>query len=157
MREQREPVADIGHVHLKVSDLERAVRFYRDLIGMTVKNRVEGAVFLAFGDYHHHLALNIWRSAGSDPPSTETTGLYHFAIRYSTRSDLAAVVQRLLEADVQIDSTSDCAGAADSVYLHDPDQIGLELTWDRPRELQPNPRPKNDQPLDLEELLNELA
>jgi catechol 2,3-dioxygenase len=157
MREGRELAADIGHVHLKVSDLERAIDFYRDLIGMTLKNRIEGAAFLAFGDYHHHLALNVWRSEGGAPPSLETTGLYHFAIRYATRRDLAAAVKRVLEANVRIDSTSDCAGAADSIYLRDPDDNGLELTWDRPRESQPNPRSTNDQQLDVEELLNELS
>jgi catechol 2,3-dioxygenase len=157
MHERGEPIADIGHVHLKVSDLERAIGFYRDLIGMTLQNRIEGAAFLGFGDYHHHLALNVWRSGGGRPPPPETTGLYHFAIRYATRRELAAAFKRVLEADVHIDSTSDCAGAADSIYLRDPDQNGLELTWDRPRESQPNPRPKDDQPLDLEELLSELG
>jgi catechol 2,3-dioxygenase len=157
MREGREPIADIGHVHLKVSDLERAIGFYRDLIGMTLKRRIEGAAFFAFGDYHHHLAINVWRSQGGGPAPPETTGLYHFAIRFASRRDLAAAVKRLLEADIQIDSTSDCAGAADSIYLRDPDQNGLELTWDRPPESRPKPHPKEDRPLDLEELLSELG
>ena len=156
MQEGRDPIADIGHVHLKVSDLERAIGFYRDLIGMTVKRRIEGAAFMAFGDYHHHLAINVWRSEGGGPPPPGTTGLYHFAIRFSTRRDLAAALRRLLEANIHIDSTSDCAGAADSIYLRDPDQNGLELTWDRPPQSQPKPRPKDDRPLDLEELLAEL-
>ncbi len=152
-----EAVADIGHVHLKVSDLERAIGFYRDLVGMSLKNTHEGAAFLAFGDYHHHLGLNTWRSRGGGRPAPETTGLYHFAVRYANRRDLAAALKRLLDAGVRIDSTSDCAGAADSIYLRDPDQNGLELTWDRPRETRPSPPPKEDQSLDLEELLGELG
>ena len=87
-----EAVADIGHVHLKVSDLERAVGFYRDLVGMTLRNTHQGAAFLAFGDYHHHLGLNTWRSRGGGPPAPETTGLYHFAVRYANRRDLAAAL-----------------------------------------------------------------
>jgi catechol 2,3-dioxygenase len=157
MQDELAPVADIGHVHLKVSDLERAIGFYRDLVGMTLKHRIEGAAFLGFRDYHHHLAVNVWRTEGCEPAPAETTGLYHFAIRYSTRRELAAVVKRLLGAGIRIDSTSDCAGAADSIYLRDPDENGLELTWDRPRESQPKPRPQEDGPLDLEELLNELG
>jgi catechol 2,3-dioxygenase len=157
MQRGGEAVADIGHVHLKVSDLERAIAFYRDLVGMALKNRQEGAAFLAFGDYHHHLGLNTWRSSGGEPPAPETTGLSHFAIRYANRRDLAAALKRLLDAGVQIDSTSDCAGAADSIYLRDPDQNGLELTWDRPPKARPNPPPKEDQPLDLDELLGELG
>jgi catechol 2,3-dioxygenase len=159
-----EAVADIGHVHLKVSDLEQAIGFYRDLVGMTLKNTHEGAAFLAFGDYHHHLGLNTWRSRGGEPPAPETTGLYHFAVRYAHRRDLAAALKRLLDAGVHIDSagvhidsTSDCAGAADSIYLRDPDQNGLELTWDRPPENRPSPAPREDQPLDLDELLGELG
>jgi catechol 2,3-dioxygenase len=157
MQRADETVADIGHIHLKVSDLERAICFYRDLVGMALKNRREGAAFLAFGDYHHHLGLNTWRSQGGVPPAPATTGLYHFAIRYANRRDLAAALKRLLDAGVRIDSTSDCAGAADSIYLRDPDQNGLELTCDRPPETRPSSRPKEEQPLDLEELLSELG
>ncbi len=148
-------VADIGHVHLKVSDLERSIGFYRDLIGMTVKNLIDGAAFLAFGDYHHHLALNTWHSKGGGPQAQEETGLYHFAIRYASRRDLALALRRLLDAGVAIDSSSDCGGLADSIYLRDPDQNGLELTWDRPREDRPDPLPDHDRPLDLDELLQE--
>jgi catechol 2,3-dioxygenase len=101
---------------------------------------------------------------GGEPPAPETTGLYHFAVRYAHRRDLAAALKRLLDAGVHIDSagvhidsTSDCAGAADSIYLRDPDQNGLELTWDRPPENRPSPAPREDQPLDLDELLGELG
>jgi catechol 2,3-dioxygenase len=153
----REVVADIGHVHLKVSDLERGIGFYRDLIGLQVRSVHEGAAFLAFGEYHHHLGLNTWRSRGGAPPAPEATGLYHFAIRYASRRDLAAALKRLLDAGIPIDSSSDCGGLADSIYLRDPDDNGLELTWDRPRDKRPNPLPAGDRPLDLDELLNELA
>jgi catechol 2,3-dioxygenase len=152
-----EVVADIGHVHLKVSDLERGIGFYRDLIGLQLKGVHEGAAFLAFGGYHHHLGLNTWRSRGGAPPAQEATGLYHFAIRYARRRDLAAALKRLLDAGIPIDSSSDCGGLADSIYLRDPDDNGLELTWDRPRDKRPNPLPAGDRPLDLDELLNELA
>jgi catechol 2,3-dioxygenase len=90
-------------------------------------------------------------------PPRKRLGFYHFAIRYANRRDLAAALKRLLDAGVRIDSTSDCAGAADSIYLRDPDQNGLELTWDRPPDTRPSPTPKEDQPLDLEELLGELG
>src|SRR5437868_12020166 len=149
-------VADIGHVHLKVADLDRAVSFYRDLLRMEVKNAVDGAVFLAFGSYHHHLALNTWHSKEGNPPDPRATGLYHFAIRYASRRDLAAALERLLDAGVPIESSSDCGGTADSLYLRDPDQNGLELTWDRPHELRPSPLPTDDQSLDLDDLLAEL-
>jgi catechol 2,3-dioxygenase len=152
----RDPVvADIGHVHLKVSDLDRAIRFYRDVIGMEVKNVIAGAAFLAFGGYHHHVALNTWQSEGGHAPPEEATGLYHFAIRYPNRSDLAGTLQRLLDAGVPIESSSDCGGIADSIYLRDPDGNGLELTWDRPRDARPDPLPDDDRPLDLDELLAE--
>jgi catechol 2,3-dioxygenase len=151
------PVADIGHVHLKVSDLERSVAFYRDVIGMDVKSAPDGAAFLAFGKYHHHIALNTWSSKGGSPPSMETTGLSHFAIRYANRRALASALKRILDAGLNIESSSDCGGIADSVYLRDPDQNGLELTWDRPRERRPDPLPNDDQPLDLDELLKELG
>jgi catechol 2,3-dioxygenase len=148
-------VADIGHVHLKVADLERAIAFYRDVIGMKVKNAIDGAAFLAFGGYHHHVALNTWHSKDGHPPPEGSTGLHHVAIRYAQRRDLALTLQRLLDAGVTIDSSSDCGGIADSIYLSDPDQNGLELTWDRPPEARPRPLPDHDRPLDLDELLLE--
>lgn len=152
-----ETVADIGHVHLKVADLDRAASFYRDLLGMEIKNAVDGAVFLAFGRYHHHLALNTWQSKDGDPPAPQATGLDHFAIRYASRHDLAAALKRLLDAGVPIESSSDCGGIADSLYLRDPDQNGVELTWDRPHEMRPSPLPTDDRPLDLGRLLAELG
>jgi catechol 2,3-dioxygenase len=148
-------VADIGHVHLKVADLDRAVSFYRDLVGMQVKNVVDGAVFLAFGSYHHHLALNTWHSKDGHPPPPQATGLYHFAIRFASRSDLAAALKRLLDASIVIESSSDCGGVADSLYVRDPDQNGVELTWDRPQTLRP-PQQDGDRPIDLDNLLAEL-
>jgi catechol 2,3-dioxygenase len=123
---------------------------------MEVNSAPNAAAFLAFGGYHHHLALNTWHSEGGSPPPADATGLYHFAIRFASRRDLASVPKRLLAAGVQIDSSSDCAGIADSIYLRDPDQNGLELTWDRPHEDRPNPLPKDDRALDLEQLLREL-
>ena len=157
MKSMGEAVADIGHVHLKVSDLDRAISFYRDLLGMEVKNAVDGAVFLAFGSYHHHVALNTWQSKDGDPPAPQATGLYHFAIRYASRHDLAMALKRLLVAGVPIESSSDCGGIADSLYLRDPDQNGVELTWDCPREARPSPLPTDDRPLDLDGLLAELG
>jgi catechol 2,3-dioxygenase len=156
MQSGRGTAADIGHVHLKVADLERAISFYRDVVGMELKSTQDAAAFLAFGSYHHHLALNTSRSKGGSPPAPEMTGLYHFAIRYATRRDLASALKRVLDAGVQVDSSSDCGGVADSIYLRDPDQNGLELTWDRPREGRPDPPRREDRPLDLEELLREL-
>ena len=147
------PSADIGHVHLKVSDLERAIAFYHDILGMELKNRMDGAAFLAFGRYHHHLALNTWHSKDQRPPAPEATGLEHFAIRYANRRDLAWAFKRLREAGIVIESSSDCGGIADSIYLRDPDQNGLELTWDRPREARPDPLPNDDSPLDLDQLI----
>lgn len=148
--------ADIGHVHLRVADLDRAVGFYRDLIGLEVRNEIDGAAFLAFGGYHHHLALNTWSSEGGGPPAAGTTGLHHFAIRFGRRRDLAAAAKRLLDAGVAIDSSSDCGGIADSIYVRDPDGNGLELTWDRPPDRRPDPLPATDRPLDLGDVLGEL-
>lgn len=139
---------DIGHVHLKVSDLDRAVSFY-SLLGLQVKNEIPGATFLAFGSYHHHLALNTRHSLGGLPSADDSTGLSHFALRYQSRRDLALVLDRVLEAGLPIESTSDCGGIADSIYTRDPDGNGVELTWDRPLEQRPIPLPGQDKPLDL--------
>lgn len=147
--------AGIGHVHLKVAELDRSIRFYK-LLGMRLKNRVDGAAFLAFGDYHHHLALNTWHSAGQEAAPESAPGLYHFAIRYGSRRDLAGAVKSALRGGCGIDSTSDCGGVADSVYLRDPDGNGVELTWDRPRHLRPDPMPASDSPLELDDLLRSL-
>lgn len=148
-------MADIGHVHLKVAQLDRSVAFYRDVLGMEVKNQIDGAAFLAFGSYHHHVALNTWHSKDGEAPAAEMTGLQHFAIRYSTRRELAQALRRVLDAGIPLESSSDCGGVADSIYLQDPDGNGLELTWDRPRELRPDPLRTEDQALDLDELLAE--
>src|SRR5690349_13047945 len=121
----------IGHVHLKVSDLDRAVWFYRDLMGFDLLMNFGTAAFLSAGGYHHHLGLNTWESAGGAPPAPGTTGLYHFAINYPERRDLAVAVKRLLDAGWPIDGASD-HGTHEAVYLHDPDFNGIELAWDRP-------------------------
>lgn len=151
--ETPEAVADIGHVHLKVADLDRALRFYRDVIGMDVRNTMQGAVFLAFGNYHHHLALNVWESEHGKPPDQGATGLYHFAIRFSSHAGLAAVLKRLLDHGVAIESSSDAGGVVESIYVRDPDHNGVELTWDRPRELWPAVKDREERPLDLQQLL----
>jgi catechol 2,3-dioxygenase len=121
----------IGHVHLKVADLERAVTFYRDIMGFEVVARYGSqAAFLSAGGYHHHIGLNTWESAGGNPPERGTTGLYHFAINYPTRRDLAVAFKRILEMGWQIDGASD-HGTHEALYLHDPDFNGIELAWDR--------------------------
>src|SRR5215510_6018900 len=120
----------IGHVHLKVADLERALSFYCGVLGFEVTQRREGAAFISAGGYHHHIALNTWESQGGSPPARGTTGLYHFAINYPTRRDLAAALVRLLDGGWGIDGASD-HGTHEAIYLHDPDFNGLELAWDR--------------------------
>ena len=130
------PAVGIGHVHLRVADLERATTFYRDVLGFGV--RVDGrafglqAVFLAAGDYHHHVALNTWTSAGGTPPPQGHTGLYHVAFVYPDRAELARAVQSLVDNNYPIASAED-HGATVSVYLTDPDGNGVELYYDRPR------------------------
>jgi catechol 2,3-dioxygenase len=130
------PAVRIGHVHLKVSDLDRAVAFYRDALGLgvTADGREVGldAAFLAAGDYHHHVAINTWESAGGSPPPPGHTGLYHVAFLYPDRRELARAVQRLIDHGFPIDHGTD-HGATVSVYLSDPDGNGVELYYDRPR------------------------
>jgi catechol 2,3-dioxygenase len=122
----------IGHVHLKVADLDRALGFYRDVLGFQVKQRYgDQAVFIAAGDYHHHIGLNTWESKGGHPPAPGTTGLFHTAILYPTRAALADALHRVLEAGIQLDGASD-HGVSQALYLRDPDQNGVELYWDRP-------------------------
>ncbi|KZD25458.1 VOC family protein [Tardiphaga robiniae] len=122
----------IGHVHLKVADLERALGFYRDVLGFQVKARYgDQAVFIAAGDYHHHIGLNTWESKGGQPPAPGTTGLFHTAILYPTRAALADALHRVLSAGIQLDGASD-HGVSEALYLRDPDQNGVELYWDRP-------------------------
>ncbi|MEM1129430.1 MAG: VOC family protein [Pseudomonadota bacterium] len=127
------PETRIGHVHLKVADLDRALNFYRDILGFEVQNmRGNHAAFLSAGGYHHHIALNTWESAGGTPPPPGHTGLYHLAILYPDRKVLADAVRRVQEAGVTIDGASD-HGVSEAIYLRDPDGNGVELYCDRPR------------------------
>jgi catechol 2,3-dioxygenase len=123
----------IGHVHLKVADIPRALAFWRDVLGLTVMLERPGAAFLSAGGYHHHIALNTWESEGGSPPPPHHTGLYHVAILYPDRPTLAAAVQRVLEAGLRLDGASD-HGVSEALYLRDPDGNGVELYRDRPRE-----------------------
>src|SRR4030095_10072451 len=127
----------IGHVHLKVADLERALAFYRDVLGFEVTQRFgRQAAFLSAGGYHHHSGLNTWESSGGSPPARGTTGLYHVAILYPTRALLADALRRVLAAGIELDGASD-HGVSEALYLRDPDDNGGELCWDRPRERWP--------------------
>jgi len=127
-----DPGTVVGHVHLKVSDLERAIRFYTEVLGFDLMQRLGGqAAFLSAGGYHHHLGLNTWESAGGPPPQQGTTGLYHVAFRYPTRQALAIAFQRLLVHGIRLDGASD-HGVSEALYLRDPDQNGIELYVDRP-------------------------
>ena len=129
-----DPRVDIGHVHLKVSDLERALDFYSGVLGFEVMARYgEEAAFISAGGYHHHLGLNTWESKGGSPPPPGTTGLFHTAIRYPDRRALAEAVRRVMDAGVAIDGASD-HGVSEAVYLHDPDSNGIELYRDRPED-----------------------
>ena len=131
MSETIDPGVDIGHVHLKVSDLDRAVDFYRDVLGFEEMTRMgDQAAFLSAGGYHHHIGLNTWESKGGSPPPPGSTGLFHVAIRYPTRAALAKALKRLVDAGVPLSGASD----SEAVYLHDPDGNGIELYRDRPRE-----------------------
>jgi catechol 2,3-dioxygenase len=140
MTKHLDPIADgvrIGHVHLKVADLDRALGFYRDVLGLKETQRYGSrAVFLAAGDYHHHIALNTWESLGGSPPPHGSTGLYHTAILYPTRAALADALRRVLAAGIPLDGASD-HGVSEALYLRDPDQNGVELYWDRPRDQWP--------------------
>lgn len=154
--------AGIGHVHLKVSQLDRALDFYCGILGFNLVARFrDSAAFLAAGDYHHHLGLNTWESLGATPPAPHHTGLYHVAIRYPTRRDLAVAVKRLRDSSVPLRGASD-HGVSVSIYLTDPDGIGLELTWDRPAAEWPR-TPAGEvelrmaDPFDLEALIREAS
>jgi catechol 2,3-dioxygenase len=153
---------DIGHVHLKVSDIDRALGFYRDVLGFDVTQRAgDQAVFLSAGGYHHHLALNTWESRGGSPPPPGTTGLYHVAIRYPDRVTLGDALRRVVHAGIPITGATD-HGVSEAVYLRDPDGNGIELYRDRPEEEWPRP-PSGDgvamysAPLDLDALLAEAS
>ena len=154
-----DPRVDIGHVHLKVSDIDRALAFWRDVIGFEEQARYgRQAVFLSAGGYHHHIGLNTWESAGGSPPAPGTTGLYHVAVRFSDRTSLASALERVLNAGVPLQGASD-HGVSEAIYLADPDGNGVELYRDRP----PEEWPRNSdgslgmytRPLDLGALLAE--
>jgi len=135
-----DPGVSIGHVHLKVADLERSLAFYCGVLGFELTARMgRGAAFLSAGGYHHHLGLNTWESEGGSPPPPGTTGLYHVAIRYPDRAALADALRRLDAAGVRLDGAAD-HGVSEALYLHDPDGNGLELYVDRPREQWPQQR-----------------
>jgi catechol 2,3-dioxygenase len=159
---QPKPIASavrIGHVHLKVSDLDRALRFYSDVLGFEIMQRHGDEVaFLSAGGYHHHIGLNTWESAGGNPPPPNATGLFHFAILYPTRAALADALRRLIEAKIPLEGASD-HGVSEALYLHDPDGNGIELYSDRPQEQWPRSPDGKIQmytrPLDLEALLRQ--
>jgi catechol 2,3-dioxygenase len=153
------PATRIGHVHLKVADLERALGFYRDVLGFEVTQRLgPSAAFLSAGGYHHHIGLNIWESAGGRPPAEGATGLYHLAILYPTRAELADALRRLMKAGIPLEGASD-HGVSEALYLRDPDDNGVELYWDRPREEWPRTAEGGlamfTRPLDLDSLLTD--
>ena len=150
----------IGHIHLKVADLERALKFYRDLLGFEVQQYYgDSAVFISAGGYHHHIGLNTWHSKNAEPAPVNTAGLYHLAILYPTRRDLAEVLMRLIQAKYPLTGASD-HGVSQALYMNDPDSNGVELYWDRPREEWPFDSGGKLQmitdALDLEDLLNEV-
>jgi catechol 2,3-dioxygenase len=127
----------IGHVHLKVANIERALGFYCGVLGFELMQRYgDSAAFISAGGYHHHIGLNTWESLNGPPPPMGTTGLYHLAILYPTRANLADALRRVLAAGIQLDGASD-HGVSEALYLRDPDQNGVELYWDRPREVWP--------------------
>lgn len=150
----------IGHVHLKVADLQRSLQFYRDLLGFELTTMYgDQAAFISAGGYHHHIGLNTWQSKGAGPANPNTVGLYHTAILYPTRKDLAAIFKRLVEAGYPLTGASD-HGVSEAIYLDDPDGNGVELYWDKPQDQWPS---KEDgsldmytRPLDLKDLLKEL-
>jgi catechol 2,3-dioxygenase len=149
----------IGHVHLKVANLERSLAFYRDVLGFSVTQRYGSeAAFLSAGGYHHHIGLNTWESAGGQPPPPGTTGLYHVAILYPTRVDLANAVRRIVKAGLSLEGAAD-HGVSEAVYLRDPDGNGVELYRDRPADQWPRTADgglaMGTQHLDLEALLRE--
>jgi len=154
-----DPGVRIGHVHLKVADLERAIGFYRDVLGFEVTQRsAKDAAFLSAGGYHHHIGLNTWESKGGSPPARGSTGLFHAAILYPTRAALADALRRLHHAGVHLDGAAD-HGVSEALYLRDPDGNGLELYWDRPQEAWPRSADGGvamfTRTLDLEALLAE--
>lgn len=153
------PQARIGHVHLKVSDLERAIDFYSGVLGFEVQQRYgPGAAFLSAGGYHHHIGLNTWESAGGTPPPRGHTGLYHTAFLYPDRAALAQAFRRVFDAGIPLDGAAD-HGVSEALYLRDPDENGVELYWDRPEAEWPRDASGNlsmyNAHLDLQKLLAE--
>src|SRR5688500_4890531 len=133
MSDSIDPRVGIGHVHLKVADIERAIAFYRDVLGFDLTQRMgSSAAFLSAGGYHHHIGLNTWESRGGSPPPPGTTGLYHVAILYPTRETLADALQRVVNAGIPLDGAAD-HGVSEALYLRDPDGNGIELYRDRPQ------------------------
>ncbi len=157
---QLPPATRIGHVHLKVSNLQRALDFYAGLLGFElVTTYGEEAAFISAGGYHHHIGLNTWQSKGGKPAPKNAAGLFHTAILYPTRKDLARILQRLIDANYPISGFAD-HGVSEAIYLDDPDENGVELYWDRPKELWPTDTEGKilmyTRPLNVQELLNEL-
>jgi catechol 2,3-dioxygenase len=154
-----DPGVRIGHVHLKVADIDRALGFYVGVLGFELTQRMPGAAFMSAGGYHHHIGLNTWESEGASPPPRGTTGLYHLAILYPTRAKLADALHRLAEARIPLTGASD-HGVSEALYLNDPDNNGVELYWDKPKEQWPHtPDGKLamvTRRLDLQNLLGEL-
>ena len=151
---------EIGHVHLKVSDIDRALGFWRDVLGFDFVQRMgDQAAFLSAGGYHHHIGLNTWESIGAPPPPRKTTGLYHVAVRYPNRSTLADAVRRVLDAGIALTGASE-HGVSEAIYLRDPDDNGVELYRDRPMSEWPRTEDGGiamfSAPLDLQGLLAEL-
>jgi catechol 2,3-dioxygenase len=156
-----DPGVSIGHVHLKVADLERALAFYCGVLGFQLTQRMASqAAFVSAGRYHHHIGLNTWESRGGPPPAPGTTGLYHLAVRYPTRATLADAVRRLNAAGIAIDGAAD-HGVSEAIYLRDPDGNGVELYWDRPADAWPRAADGSlamfTRGLDLQGLLREEA
>jgi catechol 2,3-dioxygenase len=152
-----DPRVRIGHGHLKVADLERSLNFYSGVLGFELTQRYgREAAFLSAGGYHHHIGLNTWASAGGKPPPPGSTGLFHLAILYPTRAELADALRRLIKAQIPLDGASD-HGVSEALYLRDPDENGIELYWDRPSELWPRDTQGGlvmfTRPLDLDALL----
>ncbi len=154
------PQTHIGHVHLKVSDLDRALSFYKGILGFELTQKFgDSAAFISAGGYHHHIGLNTWFSKNAPPPPRHSTGLYHTAVVYPTRRDLAVVLQRLIDAKYPLTGTAD-HGVSEALYLDDPDGNGVELYWDKPKEMWPYDPAGNLQMvtehLDIENLLEEI-
>ncbi len=154
-----DPGVSVGHVHLRVADLDRALGFYHGVLGLEITQRMgNSAAFLSAGGYHHHIGLNTWESKGGPPPAPGSTGLFHVAILYPTRAALADALRRLIEARIPLDGAAN-HGVSEALYLRDPDQNGVELYWDKPQEEWPRTAAGELQmfthPLDIESLLRE--